>query len=86
MPVEGGELFINGKEMDPVWSWCLSYPFNMLGHLPSASAPSGQSTMGVPTGLQVVGRAFDEPGVFRVSAALERVKPWMDCPERRPSI
>ena len=86
MPVGGVDLLINGKPVDPVWAWCLSYPFNMLGHLPSASAPSGQSTMGVPSGLQIVGRAFDEASVFRVSTALERQMPWMDCAERRPVL
>ena len=86
MPVEGSDLQVNGKLVDPVWGWCLTYPFNMLGHLPSASAPSGQSSMGVPTGLQIVGRSFDEASVFRVSAALERQMPWMDCPERRPAL
>ena len=86
LPVTGAEIVINGKKTDPVWSRCLTYPFNMLGHLPSASAPSGPTSMGVPSGLQVVGRSFDEASVLRVSAALERVKPWLDCPERRPVI
>ena len=86
LPVEGASLTINGKAQDPVWDWCLSYPFNMLGHLPSASAPSGMSSMGVPTGLQIVGRPYDEAGVLRIAAALERVRPWLDCAERRPGI
>ena len=86
MPVENADLRVNGKLVDPVWAWCLSYPFNLLGHLPSASAPSGQSSMGVPSGLQIVGRSFDEASVFRVSAALERQMPWMDCAERRPVL
>ena len=86
LPVEGASLTINGKAQDPVWDWCLTYPFNMLGHLPSASAPSGMSSMGVPTGLQIVGRPYDEAGVLRIAAALERVRPWLDCPRRRPEI
>ena len=86
MPVEGADLMVNGKRVDPGWDWFLTYPFNLLGHLPSASAPSGQSSMGVPTGLQIVGRAFDEASVFRVSAALERQLPWMDCAKRRPVL
>ena len=86
LPVEGASLTINGKAQDPVWDWCLSYPFNMLGHLPSASAPSGMSSMGVPTGLQIVGRPYDEAGVLRIAAALERVRPWLGCARRRPEI
>ena len=86
LPVEGATLTINGKAQDPVWDWCLSYPFNMLGHLPCASAPSGLSSQGVPTGLQIVGHAYDEAGVLRIGAALERVQPWLDRPERRPAL
>ena len=86
LPIEGATLEINGKAVDPVWGWCLSYPFNMLGHLPSASAPSGSSSSGVPTGLQIVGSPYDEAGVLRIAAALERVRPRLDVPARRPDV
>jgi aspartyl-tRNA(Asn)/glutamyl-tRNA(Gln) amidotransferase subunit A len=33
--------------------------------------PSGLAADGVPTGVQVVGRTYDDPMVFRVGAALE---------------
>ena len=46
LPIEGATLSINGQAVDPVWDWCLTYPFNMLGHLPAASAPSGFSSSG----------------------------------------
>ena len=86
LPIEGATLAINGKPVDPVWDWCLTYPFNMLGHLPAASAPSGFSSSGVPTGLQIVGAPYDEAAVLQVAAALERVRPWLDGPERRPHV
>ena len=86
LPIEGATLTINGKAVDPVWDWCLTYPFNMLGHLPSASAPSGFSSSGVPTGLQIVGAPYDEATVLQIAAALERVRPWLDLTERRPEI
>ena len=75
---EGATLSINGQAVDPVWDWCLTYPFNMLGHLPAASAPSGFSSSGVPTGLQIVGPPYDEAGVLRIASALERVRPPFD--------
>ena len=86
LPIEGAALEINGKPVDPVWDWCLTYPFNMLGHLPAASAPSGFASSGVPTGLQIVGAPYDEAGVLQIAAALERVRPWLNVPERRPHI
>jgi len=45
-------------------------PFNVSGH-PAASVPTGFAGNGLPIGLQVVGRAFDEASVLRVAAALE---------------
>jgi Asp-tRNA(Asn)/Glu-tRNA(Gln) amidotransferase A subunit family amidase len=75
LPVEGPPLTIDHRQVDPVWGWYLSYPFNMLGHLPSASVPCGQTASGIPNGVQVVGRPYDEASVLRASAALERVRP-----------
>jgi amidase len=38
--------------------------------------PSGFSSDGVPTGLQLVGRTFDDVTPFRIGAALERAGLW----------
>ena len=45
-------------------------PANLSG-LPGMSVPAGLSSEGLPLGLQVLGKAFDEPTVFRVGRALE---------------
>jgi Asp-tRNA(Asn)/Glu-tRNA(Gln) amidotransferase A subunit family amidase len=37
----------------------------------------------VPIGLQIVGRPFDDVGVFRAAAAFEAARPWR---QRRPAI
>ncbi|MFI7537279.1 amidase [Streptosporangium sp. NPDC049376] len=49
----------------------LTIPFNVTGH-PSLAMPIGLFGSGLPMGLQLVGRAFDEVTVLRVGAALER--------------
>ena len=72
LPIEGATLSINGQAVDPVWDWCLTNPFNMFGHLPAASAPSGFSSSGVPTGLQIVGAPYDESSNPTVAAARHR--------------
>ena len=41
---------------------------------------------GLPTGVQIIGRPYDDVTVFRVGAALERMKPWLDRTDRRPNI
>ncbi len=65
---------IGEKSADPVAMYLndiLTVPANMAG-LPALSVPAGLSSQGLPLGLQVVGRAFDEATVLRVGRALER--------------
>jgi aspartyl-tRNA(Asn)/glutamyl-tRNA(Gln) amidotransferase subunit A len=45
-------------------------PFSVSGH-PALSVPIGFAGNGLPIGLQVAGRAFDEASVLRVAAAIE---------------
>ncbi|MDQ0993868.1 amidase [Streptomyces sp. V3I7] len=45
-------------------------PFSVTGH-PALSLPVGFAADGLPIGLQIVGRRFEEATVFRVAAALE---------------
>ncbi len=67
---------INGKKIEAALGWVMTYPFNLLPQLPVASVPSGFAKTGVPTGLQIVGRPFDDVSVFRTAAAYERARPW----------
>lgn len=69
-------LQIEGRTVDADFGWCMTYPFNMLGQLPALAIPSGLSSGGLPTGIQVVARPFDDAGAFRAAAAIERVRPW----------
>ncbi|RWB69911.1 amidase family protein [Mesorhizobium sp.] len=61
------------------WDWIswaeFSYPFNMSGN-PAASVPCGFTDEGLPVGLQIVGRRFDDLGVLQASALFEKVRPW----------
>lgn len=68
------------------WDWFawaeFSYPFNFASN-PAASLPCGFTRDGLPIGLQIVGRRFDDLGVLRASAAFERVRPWS---HKRPPL
>lgn len=68
------------------WDWMswaeFSYPFN-LSQNPAASVPCGFTADGLPVGLQIVGRRFDDLGVLQMSAAFEAVRPWA---QHRPPI
>jgi aspartyl-tRNA(Asn)/glutamyl-tRNA(Gln) amidotransferase subunit A len=50
-------------------------PFNLAG-LPALSVPCGLSEAGLPIGLQIAGRRFDEATVLRVGAAYEQASGW----------
>ena len=57
-------------------------PFNLSG-LPAVSTPSGLSDEGLPMGIQVVGRPFDEAIALRVAYAYEQAARFID---RRPPL
>lgn len=65
---------INGEIVPPkvAEAWFMTYPFNSLAQLPVLSVPSGVSSSGVPTGVQVVGPAYDDMRVLSVASALEK--------------
>jgi aspartyl-tRNA(Asn)/glutamyl-tRNA(Gln) amidotransferase subunit A len=48
----------------------LTIPFNVTGN-PALALPTGFSSSGLPIGLQMVGRPFDEPTLLRIAAAYE---------------
>lgn len=66
---------IDGVPQTPA-SWiAFTYPFNFTGQ-PAASVPCGFTKAGLPVGLQIAGRRFDEATVLRAAAALENAHPW----------
>ncbi len=68
------------------WDWVswaeFSYPFNMSWN-PAASVPCGFTADGLPVGLQIVGKRFDDLGVLQASAAFEGIQPWA---AKRPTL
>ena len=82
-PVGQTEVRI-GSETVPVRASLIRFtrPFNLTGH-PAASAPCGFTTDGLPMGMQIIGRPFDEATVLRVADAYQRITDWHT---RRPPL
>ena len=53
---------------------------NMAG-LPGLALPGGKSADGLPLGLQLIGRPFDEETLFSVAAAIESAAGQMAMPQ-----
>ncbi|APH56770.1 Aspartyl/glutamyl-tRNA(Asn/Gln) amidotransferase subunit A [Granulibacter bethesdensis] len=85
-PTAPSAAFAQGETIDdPVAMYLndvFTVPINLAG-LPAMSIPAGLSTTGLPLGLQIIGRAFDEETVFAVSAALEQAAAFTHRPALR---
>ena len=53
----------------------LSRPYNLTG-MPAISVPCGFSPDGLPVGLQIAGRLFEDSIVLKVAHAYEQASPW----------
>jgi Asp-tRNA(Asn)/Glu-tRNA(Gln) amidotransferase A subunit family amidase len=62
---------IDGKTVKYLDAWSYTEWFNLLGN-PAAVVPVTQSAEGLPIGVQVVGRPWEEEWVLAVAAELER--------------
>ena len=60
----------------------LTQPFNVTGS-PAVTVPCGFSRDGLPVGLQLVGRPFDEARLLNLAYAYEQSTPWKD---RHPAL
>lgn len=69
------EWQINGKSVDYLSTMSYSQWVNAVG-FPAASVPVGRSPEGLPIGVQIIGRPYDDENVLEVAAALERSFPW----------
>ncbi|HSV30367.1 MAG TPA: Asp-tRNA(Asn)/Glu-tRNA(Gln) amidotransferase subunit GatA [Candidatus Omnitrophota bacterium] len=68
---------------DPVTMWLndvFTIPTSMAG-LPGLSLPAGLSSDGLPLGLQLIGRPFDEETVFKVAGVMEDAAQFTALPE-----
>ncbi|WP_048438975.1 Asp-tRNA(Asn)/Glu-tRNA(Gln) amidotransferase GatCAB subunit A [Caenimonas sp. SL110] len=69
-------------EIDRTYDRQARTPFNLTGS-PAISVPMGFSQAGLPIGLQVVGKAFDEAMVYRVANDYQNATGWH---LRRPEL
>jgi aspartyl-tRNA(Asn)/glutamyl-tRNA(Gln) amidotransferase subunit A len=84
-PTTPSVAFAHGAKADPLAMYMndvYTIPASMTG-LPAISIPCGFTAIGLPIGLQLIGRALEEPTILRVAHAYEQATPWH---ERTPSL
>ncbi|MEO3871626.1 amidase [Nonomuraea sp. B12E4] len=63
---------INGERMPDYLAWMRSAYWISVLHAPAASVPAGFTEDGLPVGVQIVGRPFEDARVLRVARAFEQ--------------
>jgi aspartyl-tRNA(Asn)/glutamyl-tRNA(Gln) amidotransferase subunit A len=74
-PVSPFPAFKLGEKVDDPLAMYLSDIFTITGSLagiPCMSVPCGKTSEGLPVGMQILTRHFDEPTMFRLADAFER--------------
>ena len=82
-PTAPSAAFAQGENMDDPVQMYLNDLFTVpadLAGVPAISVPGGLDANGLPLGLQVIGKPFDEETVFAVSAALEQAAGFAAAP------
>ena len=74
------EWLVEGKTVKYLDAWSYCEWFNLLG-FPAAVVPMGYSEQGLPIGVQIVGRPWEDEVVLAVAAKLEKESgPWQAPP------
>ncbi|MGE4251803.1 MAG: Asp-tRNA(Asn)/Glu-tRNA(Gln) amidotransferase subunit GatA [Parvibaculaceae bacterium] len=82
-PATPSPAFAPGEITDPVQMYLndvFTVTVNMAG-LPGISVPGGLSADGLPLGLQLIGKPFDEATLFQVGAAIEEAAGKFEAPQ-----
>jgi aspartyl-tRNA(Asn)/glutamyl-tRNA(Gln) amidotransferase subunit A len=83
-PTAPGPAFGIGEKSDDPIAMYLNDVFTVtvnLAGLPGLSVPAGVNADGLPLGLQLIGKAFDEATLFRVGGVLEAAAPKTPKPK-----
>jgi aspartyl-tRNA(Asn)/glutamyl-tRNA(Gln) amidotransferase subunit A len=89
MPTSPTTAFRLGERLEDPVQMYLADVFTVsanLSGLPGVSLPCGLDSQGLPIGLQLMGRAFDESGMLRVAAAYEDARGAFPRPAARPGV
>ena len=64
----------------------ICYPSNMLCRFPVLSIPSDIASNNVPTGIQIVGKHYEDIAVFQAGYNVEQLDPWYQSNKYKPNL
>ena len=79
-------VVVDGQELPHHIVAMMTFPFNVFSRCPVLSVPSGRAANGVPTGVQVVGRTYEDVSAFQTAAAIEAAGFGFGSPDWRPPL
>ena len=81
-PHDSLKLTVDGQSVSTFRAFSYSQTFNVFD-LPSAAIPVGQSAEGLPIGVQIIGRPFEEEAVLAAAGIIERaLGQWQAPPQQ----
>jgi Asp-tRNA(Asn)/Glu-tRNA(Gln) amidotransferase A subunit family amidase len=76
---------VDGRTWYDLLEVALTVPFSLLGRCPVLAVPSGRNRNGVPMGVQLVGRPYEEEPIFKAATVLQSAGRWFSKPALRPA-
>ena len=74
---QGAPAEVEGRPCDPLFEdWCSMIYVANLTNQPSLAVPIGRTADGLPLGMQIIARRFEDHVALRAGAAWQRLAPW----------
>lgn len=77
---------MEGHEMHKSFILALTVPWNVLNWCPVVNVPTGRSSQGMPMGMQIIGKPYDDEKVFQITHAYEAVAPRLFVGKNMPDF
>jgi amidase len=74
------------KELQGIFIFALTVPWNILNWYPVVNVPTVLSSEGMPMGMQIVGKPYDDKKVFQIAHSYDAAAPRLFTDNRLPDF
>lgn len=79
-------FMLGEKELPGIFIFALTVPWNILNWYPVVNVPTVLSSEGMPMGMQIVGKPYDDQKVFQIAHAYDAAAPRLFTGDRMPKF